>query len=60
MKEIGYGVFERSLTLPMDVDPDKIKASYKKGILEILMPIAAQKGKKIEIESEETKKLKAA
>lgn len=62
VREIGYGSFERSFTLPEGVDYDKIKASYHKGILELTMPAGkAVKGRKIEIETvEEPKKLKAA
>jgi HSP20 family protein len=61
-REISYGSFERSVTLPVEVNADKIKATYKKGLLEIRMPAAeAIKGKKIEIETaEEHKKIKEA
>ena len=59
--EIGTGVFERTLTLPEGVDSDKIKASYKNGILQVTMPAAEiKKGKKVQVEVEEPKKLKAA
>ncbi len=37
-REIAYGSFERSMTLPKGVDSDKIKASFDKGVLEITMP----------------------
>lgn len=59
--EIGTGVFERTLTLPEGVDSDKIKANYKNGILQVTMPAAEiKKGKKVRVEVEEPKKLKAA
>ncbi len=35
-----YGSFQRSFTLPEDVKNDKIEASFKEGILEIVVPKA--------------------
>ena len=37
-KEIRYGWFERSFTLPGDVDESKIKAKMKNGVLTIRVP----------------------
>jgi HSP20 family protein len=36
-RERSYGKFERVFTLP-EVDPDKIKAGYKNGVLKIDIP----------------------
>jgi HSP20 family protein len=36
------GRFQRSVTLPAPVDADKIKATYKDGILTVLLPKAAE------------------
>jgi HSP20 family protein len=36
--ERSYGSFLRTLDLPKDVRADKVKASFKNGILEIRMP----------------------
>ena len=36
--EISQGAFSRTLTLPTDVDTDKAKASFKDGLLELVMP----------------------
>ena len=37
-KEFSYYSFNRSFTLPMTVDSEKIKATQKDGILQILIP----------------------
>jgi HSP20 family protein len=48
--ERSYGSFYRSLRLPSEVDGDKIKASYKKGVLRITLPKTKKAtAKKIEI-----------
>lgn len=36
--ERSYGAFSRSFTLPRTVDPEKISATYREGILEIDVP----------------------
>ena len=36
--ERSYGKFERNITLPADVDAEKIRASYKDGVLHVLLP----------------------
>ncbi|MDP3025312.1 MAG: Hsp20/alpha crystallin family protein [candidate division Zixibacteria bacterium] len=53
-KEINFGMFERNIYLPENIDPDEIVAAYKEGFLEIT--IKKRKGKKVkakEIEIEE-------
>ena len=48
--ERGYGSFHRSFSLPTEVKKDKIKASFKDGILNISIPKAEKvKPKQIEI-----------
>ena len=37
-RERTFGRFERVFTLPADVDPDKVKADYKDGVLKINIP----------------------
>jgi HSP20 family protein len=46
--ERSYGSFCRSIPLPVEVETDKISASYKKGILNIRIPKSARaiEGKK--------------
>jgi len=49
-REISRGEFQRTLTLPAQVDSDKAKASFKDGILEIVLPKQEKtKRKSIEI-----------
>ena len=49
--ERTYGNFSRSFTLPRTVDPEKITASYREGILEIEVPKREEaKPKQIKIE----------
>ncbi len=37
-REVSYGSFERSITLPQGVKVEDIKASYKDGVLELIAP----------------------
>jgi len=49
--EINYGMFERNIYLPEDVDPNQISANYRNGYLEIkLQKKKKKKGKEIKIE----------
>lgn len=51
--ERSLGAFSRSLTLPAGVDTEKVKATFKNGVLEIHLPKAKEaKGRKIEIKTE--------
>jgi len=36
--ERSYGTFTRSFSLPNSVDPDKVAANYKDGVLTLTMP----------------------
>jgi HSP20 family protein len=52
-KEIRHGSFERIVRLPSLVDEKKVKASYKKGVLTIIMPkISKTKEKTVKIKVE--------
>ncbi len=37
-REINYGKYERSISLPITIDADKAKATFKKGMLWIELP----------------------
>ena len=48
--ERSAGSFTRSITLPFEVDSDKVKASYEHGLLKIILPKAeAAKPKQIQV-----------
>jgi HSP20 family protein len=38
LHERSYGSFARSIPLPFDVDPDKVKATFAKGVLTVVVP----------------------
>lgn len=49
-QELYWGRFSRSVILPVDIDPDKAKASMKNGVLTIRLPMASKnKTKKISL-----------
>jgi HSP20 family protein len=51
-REVRYGTFERTITLPEGVKADDVKASYRDGVLEIAMPCPSSRtAKKIPIEA---------
>ncbi len=59
MRERRYGAFNRTFKLPVSIKPEKVKASYKNGVLEINIPLA-EKHKthsiEISVEDDEDKK----
>ena len=47
-----YGAFTRSFSLPTTVDPSKIEAVYKEGVLQVTVPkLEAAKPKKVQIQA---------
>ncbi|MBW3591027.1 MAG: Hsp20/alpha crystallin family protein [Actinobacteria bacterium] len=52
--ERSYGSFRRFLPLPGEVDPKKVKAKYRNGVLEIRMPRGeSTSGRRIPVEAPE-------
>ncbi|MEY2343285.1 Hsp20/alpha crystallin family protein [Acidithiobacillus sp. IBUN Pt1247-S3] len=50
-RERRYGEFTRTIHLPVDVDANQVKAAYKDGILELILPKAeSAKRRKITVE----------
>jgi HSP20 family protein len=39
-RERIYGEFDRTLNIPVQIDPDRIKAEYRDGILAVFVPMA--------------------
>jgi HSP20 family molecular chaperone IbpA len=54
VRERSFGSFERSFQVPADVDADEINASFKKGVLTVMLPKSAEAQraeKKIEVKA---------
>jgi HSP20 family protein len=52
-QERGFGEFTRVLTLPVEVDPERIEATLKDGVLTLALPkAAAARARKIQVKVE--------
>jgi HSP20 family protein len=62
VSEITYGRFEREFTLPEEIDAKHVQATYRHGMLELVLPLAeGAKPHRIEIKAApEGKQLHAA
>lgn len=50
LRELSYGTFSRSITLPVSVDADSVEANYEHGILTLHVPKAEEmKPKRIQV-----------
>lgn len=48
--ECAYGIFERAIPLPCNVDSDSAEASYKNGVLTIILPkLGDEKSRRIPV-----------
>ena len=55
-REVAYGSFERTLTLPKGIKTEDIRASYQNGVLELTIPIPKESAtRKVPIEVESGK-----
>ncbi|HTR60759.1 MAG TPA: Hsp20/alpha crystallin family protein [Candidatus Binataceae bacterium] len=60
-REVSYGSFERRMTLPEGAAVDKVKATFKNGVLEVTLPMAREAvAKKVPVEPEAEKKVEIA
>jgi HSP20 family protein len=46
-RERSYGSFKRNIPLPMDVDTEKVDATFKKGVLTIRLPKTGEAKKEV-------------
>jgi HSP20 family protein len=47
LSERHYGLFQRSFSVPDGVDPEKIEAAFKNGVLTVTLPKTAEAQKKV-------------
>jgi HSP20 family protein len=47
--EIEYGQFQRQITLTDDVDSSRATATYERGLLRIVLPLASQEPKPVRV-----------
>lgn len=62
LSEISYGRFEREFTLPEDIDSDKVQATCRHGMLELMLPLKeSAQPRRVEIQATpDAKQLQAA
>jgi len=54
LSERSYGSFRRSFALPEDIDPDKVAATFAKGVLTVSLPktaVTKAEPKKVEVKA---------
>jgi HSP20 family protein len=57
--ERAYGSFQRTITVPYEINPDQVSAHFKDGVLKIMLPKPAdaasrKQGRKIEVNKSES------
>ncbi|HVN27623.1 MAG TPA: Hsp20/alpha crystallin family protein [Candidatus Binataceae bacterium] len=57
-REVSYGSFERRMSLPEGFAADKVKATFKNGVIEVTVPLGKETvAKKVPVEAEAEKKV---
>jgi HSP20 family protein len=57
-REVSYGAFERRMSLPEGAATDRVKATFRNGVVEISVPLAKETvAKKVPIEAAPEKKV---
>ena len=51
--ERSYGSFRRVIPLPIEVDRDRVDATFKNGVLTIIIPKSHEAAKKVQIRVDE-------
>ena len=60
-REVSYGSFERRITLPEGTAAEKVKAAFRNGVLEVIVPLAKETvAHKVPIEAEVEKKVEVS
>jgi HSP20 family protein len=60
-REVSYGSFERRMTLPEGTETDKVKASFRNGVLEVTLPLGKEAvARKVPIEAQAEQKIEVA
>jgi len=62
LSEISYGRFEREFTLPEEIDAQHVEATYRHGMLDLVLPLSeAARPRRIEIKAaDDARQLQAA
>jgi len=53
-RECSYGSFHRDIPLPVEIDPDKVEAEFKRGVLKVRLPKkpeSERKAKRIQVKT---------
>lgn len=61
LNEISYGRFEREFTLPEEIDAQHVQATYRHGMLELVLPLSeGARPRRIEVKAADAEQLQLA